>query len=410
MNIWESILQALDSVRMNQLRASLTLISIAIGVFAIITAGGLVSSIENAVMGEIQKAGVTTFQIRRMPAIRMGPGDWRKYRKRKPITYSQFQDFKRDMTGVKLVTSFTATQGIIVKCGNFETDPDVVLFGGDEHFFESINVDIAWGRALSAEDVELNRNVAVIGNDIVVKVFPSIDPIGQRIKIKNMLFTVIGVMEIKGAIMGQSQDNRVVIPLPMFLKYYANFWEEDLSISVKAFDKQSMYYAFDEAIGIMRNIRNVKPWEENDFEIETNEAIGEQFAGFTGFLTIFSSIVGAFALIAAGIGIMNIMLVTVKERTREIGIRKAVGAKSRWILWQFIIESITLCILGGLLGIGIGMIASAFFGAQMGLSLAIPLGAIITSLVVCTLIGVVFGAYPAWKAAKLDPINALHYE
>ena len=410
MNIGESIIQAIDSVRMNKLRASLTLLSIAIGVFAIITAGGLVSSIDNAVMGEIQKAGATTFQIRRMPAIQMGGHDWMKYRNRKPITYSQYVKFKKQMTDVKLVSSFSVSNGNTIKSGIYETDPDVTMFGADENFFETVARDISQGRAFSIEDVEYNRNIAVIGNDIIVKVFPHVNPIGQKIKIKNMFFTVVGVLQTKGAIMGQSQDNWAVIPLPMFLKYYANFWEEDLYISVKAFDKQSMYYAFDEAIGIMRSIRNVKPWEENDFEIETNESIGDQFAGFTGFLTIFGSIVGAFSLIAAGIGIMNIMLVTVKERTREIGVRKAVGAKRSWIMWQFIIEAITLCILGGLIGIGLGMLMSAYFGTAMGLELGIPVKQIIISLGVCTAIGVVFGAYPAWKAAKLDPIDALRYE
>jgi putative ABC transport system permease protein len=410
MNIGESILQALDSVRMNKLRASLTLLSIAIGVFAIITAGGLVSSIDNAVIGEIQKAGATSFQIRRMPAIQMGGHDWMKYSKRKPITYSQYIKFKKQMTDVKLVSSFTASQGFTIKSGVYETDPNVTMFGADENFLEAIARDISNGRAISPEDIEYNRNIALIGNDIVVKVFPHTNPIGQRIKIKNMVFEVVGVIKTKGAIMGQSQDNWVVIPLPMFLKYYANFWEEDLSITVKAFDKQSMYVAFDESIGLLRSIRNVKPWEENDFEIETNESIGDQFAGFTGFLSIFGSIVGAFSLIAAGIGIMNIMLVTVKERTREIGVRKAVGAKRSWILWQFIIESITLCILGGLIGIGFGLLVSAYFGSAMGLDLAIPISSIITSLIVCTLIGIVFGAYPAWKASKLDPIDALRYE
>jgi putative ABC transport system permease protein len=410
MNIGESILQALDSVRMNKLRAFLTLLSIAIGVFAIITAGGLVSSIDNAVIGEIQKAGATSFQIRRMPAIQMGGHDWMKYSKRKPITYSQYIKFKKQMTDVKLVSSFTASQGFTIKSGVYETDPNVTMFGADENFLEAIARDISNGRAISPEDIEYNRNIALIGNDIVVKVFPHTNPIGQRIKIKNMVFEVVGVIKTKGAIMGQSQDNWVVIPLPMFLKYYANFWEEDLSITVKAFDKQSMYVAFDESIGLLRSIRNVKPWEENDFEIETNESIGDQFAGFTGFLSIFGSIVGAFSLIAAGIGIMNIMLVTVKERTREIGVRKAVGAKRSWILWQFIIESITLCILGGLIGIGFGLLVSAYFGSAMGLDLAIPISSIITSLIVCTLIGIVFGAYPAWKASKLDPIDALRYE
>lgn len=410
MNILESIGQALDSVRTNKLRSSLTLLSIAIGVFAIIGTGGLVSSIDNAIIGELEKAGETTFMVKRLPAIQMGGGDWRKYRNRKPITYSQFKKLKRRLDNVKFVTAFSATAGVTVKSGNYETDPNITLFGGDDNFLETININISKGRNISNEDVEYNKNVAVIGNDVLIKVFPNINPIGKKVKIKNTKFTVVGVMETKGAIMGRSQDDRILVPLPIFLKYYADWWEEDLTISIKAFDKVSMLDAFDETIGQMRIIRNVKPWEENSFEIETNESIGEQFAGLTGFLDIFGNIVGFFSLVAAGVGIMNIMLVSVKERTREIGVRKAVGAKRNWILWQFIIESITLCILGGIFGIVLGLSVSAYFGTAMGLEISIPIVKIIFSIVVCSLTGVVFGAYPAWKASKLDPIEALRYE
>ncbi len=410
MNISESIWLALDSVRMNKLRAFLTLLSIAIGVFAIIGAGGLVSSIDNAITGEINKAGATSFTIGRMPLIQTGNRHWRKYSKRKPISYSQFKKLKKTLAGVKFVTANSFNQGVRVKSKYYETDPDVLMVGGDENFIESTNYTIAKGRNLSSEDISLNKNVALIGNDVLKKAFPGINPVGQKIKIKNHHFIVVGVLAEKGAIMGQSQDNRVIIPIKQFLKYYSSFWNESLKITVKAINKTLMFEAYDEAIGIMRSIRNVKPWEENNFEIETNESVGEQFASFTQYINIFGMIVGFISLIAAGVGIMNIMLVTVKERTREIGVRKAMGAKRRWILYQFIIEAVTLCILGGLIGIGFGLLASAYFGNAMGLNLTIPTNLIIISLLICTFIGSVFGAYPAWKASKLDPIDALRYE
>lgn len=410
MIILESIFQAIDSVRINKLRSSLTLLSIAIGVFAIIGAGGLVTSIDNAISGEMRKAGETSFIIKRFPPIQMGGHNWRKYFNRKPISYSQFIKLKERLKGVKYVTATTYTGNLTVEYQNYATDPNVDLMGGDENFLETINFNISKGRSITREDVEMNRNVAVIGNDVKIKLFPNIDPIGKKIKIKNMNFIVIGVIEAKGAIMGKSQDNRVLIPLPLFLKYFANSWEEDLTISIKAFDKISMYHAFDEAIGHMRIIRKVKPWEENNFEIQTNEAISQQFESFTGYLNIFGIIVGIFSLIAAGVGIMNIMLVSVKERTREIGIRKAIGAKTKWILIQFIIESITLSLLGGLVGIIFGFIISTYFGTMMGLKIIIPIEQIFFSFIICTIIGLIFGAYPAWKAAKLNPIDALRYE
>jgi putative ABC transport system permease protein len=166
----------------------------------------------------------------------------------------------------------------------------------------------------------------------------------------------------------------------------------------------------DEAIGILRGIRGDQPWELNSFELETNETISLQFASLTGYLSIFGFTTGIIALIAAGIGIMNIMLVTIKERTREIGLRKAVGAKRRWIMYQFIIETITLCQIGGALGIALGLVLSSLFGKLLGLTLVIPTDWILYSILICTFLGLIFGAYPAMKASRLDPIEALRYE
>ncbi len=409
MNIGESVIQAFDSVRTNKLRTFLTLLSISIGVFAIIGAGSLVDSINGSVFSEMEALGRNSFFIYRVPALNMGH-NWRKYRKRKPITYSVLKELKKDMTLAEFVTAQGFSMGNTIEYGENETDSDVGLLGADENFFTAQNVGISKGRPFTQEDIDYNRNFAVIGNDVVVKLFPNIDPIGKKIKIKNHSYTVIGVLESKGAVLGESQDNRVIIPLTEFLKYYASLWEYDLFITIKSQDYESLNEAIDEAIGIMRSIRNLKPWQENDFEVETNESLTEQFASFTGFLSYFGAFSGIIALIAAGVGIMNIMLVSVKERTREIGIRKAVGAKRRWILYQFIIEAITLCQIGGIIGIIMGLVASAFFGSLMNISLVLPYSWVIFSIIICTLLGIIFGAYPAWKAAKLDPIDALRYE
>jgi putative ABC transport system permease protein len=166
----------------------------------------------------------------------------------------------------------------------------------------------------------------------------------------------------------------------------------------------------DESIGIMRSLRNVKPWEDNSFEIETNETISSQFASFTEYLSMFGIASGIISLLAAGVGIMNIMLVSVKERTREIGIRKAIGAKKNWILFQFIIEAITLCQLGGVIGIAFGVIAANGLSTLINAETQIPLFWVLFSVGTCTLMGLIFGSYPAWKAASLDPIDALRYE
>lgn len=409
MNIGESILLAFDAVRHNKLRAILTLLSISIGVFAIVGAGTLVSSINGVVEDQMAELGETSFFIYRVPAIQMGNA-WRKYRKRKAVTFTQYRELKRQLTLADWVAGSSKTGGYTVKADNFESDPNVILVGGDENYFKLINAGLTAGRPLFSEDINNNRNVAIIGNDIVVKCFPNTNPLGKKIKIKNQEFTVIGIQDILGAVLGQSQDNLVVIPITRFLANYTNFWEESVTITVKAVSKAKMDDAIDEATGAMRTIRNNKPWQENDFEIETNESLSQQFAGLTGFLTYFGFFSGAIALIAAGVGIMNIMLVSVKERTREIGIRKAVGAKNFWILSQFIIETITLCQLGGWIGIIFGIIGSSIFTMLLGMKLSMPWDWVIGALLICTFLGIVSGAYPAWKAAKLDPIDALRYE
>jgi len=409
MNVIESIILAFDSVRVNKLRAILTLLSISIGVFAIVGAGTLVQSINNAVTGEMAALGENMFSVYRVPKIQTGH-TWRKYRKRKPITYSQYTDLKDKLSIAKAVSSQSSTSGQTVQYESQATDPDVTLIGTDENHLLLTNTNLSEGRPITTQDIDMNRKVAMIGNDVVVKVFPSVSPIGKKIKIGNNQFTVIGILEEKGAVLGQSQDNKVIIPISQFLRYYANRWEESLDISIMAHSQIALQPTIDEAIGLMRAIRDVKPWQENDFELETNESISEQFASLTGYLSYFGLFSGAIALIAAGIGIMNIMLVSVKERTREIGIRKAVGAKRFWILLQFIIETITLCQIGGFIGIGLGVLGGLMLASSINISLTFPIDWVIISIVICTILGVVSGSYPAWKAATLDPIDALRYE
>lgn len=409
MNISESILQAFDSIRTNKLRTFLTLLSIAMGVFALIAAGTIITSFEKAVLQQLEDIGETTFWIKKTPSIQTGH-TWVKYRKRQPLTYRQWKELKKMTKSTNLISAHSFTSGIKISAGNLSTDPDVYLTGADNTFFITNAIDIDYGRAITEEDLEYNRNVAILGNDVIVKIFPNTTPIGKDIIIKNQRYTVIGVMKSRGAVLGQSKDNMVIIPITSFLKYFASPWEESLTISVRALDRQRLEETMDEVIGNLRVIRNLKPWEENTFEIETNETISQQFGSFVNFLSIFGFISGGFALIAAGVGIMNIMLVAVKERTREIGIRKAVGAKRRWILWQFILEATTLCQVGGVFGILFGIVGGYLLGSWIKLPMYFPTSWIILSVAICTFLGISFGAYPAYRAANLDPIVSLRYE
>ncbi|MCX7909908.1 MAG: ABC transporter permease [Ignavibacteria bacterium] len=409
MNIGESITQAFDSIRTNKLRTFLTLLSIAMGVFALIAAGTIITSFEKAVLKQLEDVGETTFWIKREPAIQTGH-TWYKYRKRKPITFREWKELKKMTNSTNLISAHSFTSGMTINAGNLSTDPDVFLVGADNTFFITNAIDVEIGRTFTEEDIDYNRNVAIIGNDVIVKIFPNTNPLGKEIIVKNQRYTVIGVMKTRGAMLGQSKDNMVIIPLTNFLKYFASPWEESLTISVRALDRTLIESTMDEVIGNLRVVRNVKPWEENTFEIETNETISQQFGSFVNFLSIFGFLSGGFALIAAGVGIMNIMLVAVKERTREIGIRKAVGAKKRWVLWQFIFEAITLCQVGGIIGIILGVVGGYLLGNAIKLPMYFPISWIILSVIVCTILGISFGAYPAYRAANLDPIEALRYE
>ncbi len=409
MNIAESILLALDAVRAHKLRSILTLLSIAIGIFAIIGSGTAVTSLNNTMSGQLAELGENNFYVTKAPMIQTHDS-WRKYRKRKPLTYSQAKDLQKRMTITDIVSVYNATGGITMKTGNYSTDPDVTLIGANEHYLVTANTNIESGNPFTGEDVNMGRFSAIIGNDVAVKLFPGTDPVGQSIRIKNQQFMVVGLVKPKGSMMGQSQDNMVIIPISNFMRYYADEWEQSVNIIVRPPSKDALAPAMDEAIGILRSIRNCKPWEENSFELQTNESLTQQFSSFTQYLDLFGLISGGIALLAAGIGIMNIMLVSVKERTREIGLRKAVGAKSNWILLQFVIEAITLCQLGGIIGIILGFVGGWALSSSIGITAVVPLLWVGVSVGSCTLMGIVFGGYPAWKAANLDPIDALRYE
>jgi putative ABC transport system permease protein len=407
--ILDTIRQSFDSIRSQKLRAFFTLLSITIGVFAIMFSGSLVNTINQTVSNQIESLGQNVFYIFRVPQMSMGH-DWWKYKKRPKITLKQYNELGEKMGPEILVSGFAKSMGFMVKANNLESDPNVVMCGVDANYFLTSNYDVDKGRALIPADIEFNKNFVLIGNDIIVKVFPKSNPIGKQIRINNRPFTVIGTLKKKGSMFGQSQDNLVLLPISYYINYYSSEWEQDLAVFIKAPNRFELTSVIDEAVGNMRVIRNLKPWQENNFEVETNESITEQFAGFTGFLSYFGFFCGLIALIAAGVGITNIMLITVKERTREIGIRKAVGAKKRWIVFHFISETIVLTLLGGTIGIVLGVVVGGLLGVLLGLSFTVSVKWVLLGFGISILLGLISGVYPAYRAASLDPVEALRYE
>jgi putative ABC transport system permease protein len=409
MQIGESVRMALGSIRTNKLRAGLTLLSISIGIFAIVGVAAAVSALNATLDDQLESLGRNTFYIQREPAFDFGD-NWRRYRNRQPISLRQGLELKRRLTSATSVGLTNFTGGVVIRAGTEKTDPDVTIYGTDETFITNFDYDLEAGRAIDPQDVQFGSDVVILGADVATELFRHSNPVGQYVKLGDHRYTVIGVLKPKGASFGQSQDNHVAIPITSAAKYFFDEWGTSLMIMVRTPTVDDVPDVMDQATGIMRILRRVDYSEENDFEIESNESIGDTFGSFTKYLTWFGGACGAIALLAAGVGIMNIMLVSVKERTREIGVRKAVGARRSDILTQFMIEAVTLCQLGGLIGVSLGVLGSLVMSALTGSSLAIPWGGIAGSVGACLVIGVVFGIFPAWRAARLDPIEALRYE
>jgi putative ABC transport system permease protein len=285
----------------------------------------------------------------------------------------------------------------------------VLLFGETPGSFPARNWLLKEGRLVLDLDVDNAHDVCVLGAGLATNVFPFGSPVGERLKIDGINYTVVGVLEPKGSSLGGNQDNFVVVPVTTGLNRFGR-WNRSLNILVQARDQASYEDTVEQVRGIMRVIRKVPPGKEDDFEIFSNDSLIEQFKSFTMAVRLGVAVISSISLLAAGIGIMNIMLVSVTERTREIGIRRAVGARKRNIMTQFIMEAVVLCEVGGAFGVVFGVLggnATAYF---LKLAPVVPVDWIILGLVICSVVGIIFGTYPAYKAANLDPIESLRYE
>ncbi|MEW6652935.1 MAG: ABC transporter permease [Bacteroidota bacterium] len=407
MQILESIKLAFSSIRASKLRSVLTLLGVAVGLFSIIIVMTAISAIQQSVVDTFNAIGTNNFVVQKWPAIRMGPHD-RSRRNRKNLTIKEGEKLKEITSLPSVIGISVGRGGRTIKYRNEKTNPNVSVAGVNFDFFIARDLKIADGRNFTKADDDAAKEVAVIGSDVAERLFKRIQPIGQTIKIENLHVEVIGIFEKLGSVLGQSQDNFVCIPLSVFEKSFGT--ERSANFTVMAKSEEHLQETMDEVIGALRKIRKVEPGAENDFEIVTNEQLVEQFNDITKYFKIGAGVVAFIALLAAGIGIMNIMLVSVTERTREIGIRKAIGARKKNIMAQFVIEAVSLSWFGGLIGILLGLIGGNIVAVVLGVNVVIPIDWVLIGLFVTTLVGVVFGVYPAQKAANLDPIEALRYE
>ena len=396
----------MGALRANKLRTALTLLGMVIGMFAIITSVTAVRVIEVYFEESLNFLGSSTFSIKRYPSV--GRDD--ETRNRMPITYEQVERLEERVQMPLVISPEQGFAQTSVRYGDRETDPDVILFGSDEDYPLSFGYEISQGRALSREDVRYGRPVAMIGSSVASELFTTENPIGQQIRIQGHRYQVVGVMDEKGSFLGFDWDNRVVAPITTLLGRYGGANRDIWATSVRTSSPRDIPVAMDHVIGHMRSIRKVAPGDANDFDLETNESVQQTFEQFTAVLTTGGAAIGLISLLAAGIGIMNIMLVSVTERTREIGIRKSVGARRRDIMRQFLFEAFFLCLLGGSVGVLSGMLFGNLTAVYFEISAAFPVDWAIYGLLTVTFMAVVFGGYPALKAARLDPIAALRYE
>lgn len=403
----ESFWMAIDSIRKNTLRSILTLLGISIGVFSVVGVMTAIMTLESSIASGLNVFATNTFVIQKYPEISFG--DDRKIAKRKNIDFLQYQKFKSRSTLPILVSVLEGSSVRNVKYKDKIVKNYVELIGGDDGTIRFYNTYLSDGRNFIEDDIHYGKNVCVLGMDVVDRLFPFEDPISKKIKIDGLDYYVIGVTERQGEAFGQSKDNFIAIPISTYLDRFSDRWTT-LSIHVESSSEGTFEKTKDEAIGLMRSIRKVKPEEENDFEVVTNTEMIEQFSGFTNGVKLFALCVSVIALIVAGIGIMNIMLVSVTERVKEIGIRKAIGATKKDILTQFLMEAIFLSEFGGIIGIIMGVAGGNMVAVIFNIPAVIPIDWAVIGLVVCSGIGVGFGIYPAWRAAQLDPIESLRFE
>jgi putative ABC transport system permease protein len=407
----ESAAMALTAIAAHKLRSALTLLGVLVGVFSIIVVMTGMRVMQSNIERQLASLGGETFMVRKWPGTFWGVsnGDYEKYWRRKNVTMS---DGRRLMEKISL----PANIGIeaVFWSGEIKTRyktsaPTVRLYGETPGSFAAHNWNLAEGRLLLDADVDGARNVCVLGSGLATNIFPNSSALGEFIKVDGISYAVVGVLESKGGASGGDQDNFVVVPLSTCLNRYGRWWRS-LNILVQAPDREHYDATVEEVRGIMRVIRKVPPGKDDDFEIASNNSMIDQFKDFTKSVRLGVAVVSSIALVAAGIGIMNIMLVSVTERTREIGIRRAIGAKKRNIMVQFILEAIVLCEVGGALGVVLGILGGNLLAFFMHLPPVIPVDWVILGLAICSVVGVVFGTYPAWKAANLDPIESLRYE
>jgi putative ABC transport system permease protein len=426
MKYLDTLLLAFRTVKGNRVRTGITVAIIAFGIMALVGIKTAIEAMEQKFIESFSSMGATGFTVRfKEPRNMFGNGgsDLKKEKKGqkkekksnagKPITKQQAEDFKSNFKYPAHVSiGMFGSRDAVVSVGSRKTNPTVRILGGDENYIDQNGFAIAFGRNLNALDIQSGRNVCIIGKDVAVKFFgTSLErPVEQIIKINNIPFRVVGTLEEKGRTLGFSWDNVIITSYNNVRRFFNSNPNATFSIQVKVADLKLMDGAIGEATGVFRPIRKLNTTEEDNFVIDKSDSFVEMLLSFLSSLTGAAVVIGFITLVGAAIGLMNIMLVSVTERTKEIGLVKAIGGKQRNVRRQFLFEAILISLMGALFGVVLGVLVGNSFALVLSTGFVLPWKWMLIGIVICTIVGLLAGLYPAFKASRLNPIEALRYE
>jgi putative ABC transport system permease protein len=405
----ENVRVAFKAIKSNRVRAVLTMSIIAFGIMALVGILTAIDGLKSTLTQQFTMMGANSFQITsRSMHVQMGKSSYRT-KNHSHITYREAMEFKKMFTEpARVSVAFNASGMLEVRYRDKKTNPNVNMMGTDENYLAISGYELASGRNFSQDDLDGSRHVVIIGQELVKFLFPGVDPLNKEISLPGLKLTVIGVLKPKGSSFG-GEDRVTVVPISTARQYYSRP-NITYTINVMPFKPENLDILTSEAEGIFRIVRNLDPRDESDFNVQKSDTIIEILLENIKYVTMAATIIGLITLFGAAVGLMNIMLVSVTERTREIGVRKALGARKSVIRQQFLYESVIIGQLGGLMGIITGIIIGNLVSLGMGSEFTVPWVWVIGGVIACFIVGIASGYFPAVKASAVDPIEALRYE